>query len=463
MGSGAYHKRSMGEDTIVMRAAKALRNYCADGKDGLLVGISGGPDSVALLHILHRLQSDGILTNLSAAHMHHGIRGQNADNDAEYVRTLCGQWDIPLFEECADAIALSKAGDMTLEEAARTARYAFLRRAKQNCGAKYIVTAHHRDDQAETIFLHLLRGAGLAGLCGMQVCTDDILRPLLTTSREEILAYIAQQQLSYCTDESNMEACCLRNRIRLELLPLIKRDYNPSIAETISRMAELLSEDEALLRVQAETALDKAKVPDGGYSCSELVDLPMAIKSRAIRVALERAGALYDMQRGGINSVCALLHGRTGAHMELPCKMEARISYGVLYISSFQASPETFEIPLLWPGETITPDGRFSARIADRMRTDEKSNVAYVDADKLSSDLVLRRRRPGDRFFPLGAPGRRKLKEYLIDKKVPRTQRDVPLLASGEDVLFFPGGTVSQQVRVDELTTCILRIEYLPD
>ncbi len=453
----------MGEDTIVTRVCAALKKNCADGKDGLLVGISGGPDSVALLHILYRLKSDGILTNLSAAHMHHGIRGQHADNDAEYVRTLCGQWDIPLFEERADAIALSKAEDMTLEEAARTARYDFLRRTKQNCGAAYIVTAHHRDDQAETIFLHLLRGAGLAGLCGMQVCSDDILRPLLTTSREEILAYIAQQQLSYCTDESNMEACCLRNRIRLELLPFIKRDYNPSIAETISRMAELLSEDEALLHVQAETALNKAKVPDGGYSCSKLVDLPMPIKSRAIRIALEREGALYDMQRGGINSVCALLQARTGARMELPCKMEARISYGVLHIGPCQSSPEPFEIPFLWPGETITPDGRFTAGLADRMRTDEKTNVAYVDADKLFSDMVVRRRRPGDRFFPLGAPGGRKLKEYLIDKKVSRTQRDVPLLASGENVLFFPGGTVSQQVCVDERTTLILRIEYLPD
>ena len=453
----------MGEDTIVMRVAQTLKKYCADGKDGLLVGISGGSDSVALLHILRRLKYDGMLTNLSAAHMHHGIRGQYADDDAEYVRTLCGNWGIPLYEERADAIALSKAEDMTLEEAARTARYSFLRRAKQSCGAAYVVTAHHRDDQAETILLHLLRGAGLAGLCGMQVCSDDILRPLLTTSRDEILAYIAQQQLKYCTDESNMEACCLRNRIRLELLPLIKRDYNPSISETISRMAELLSEDEALLHVQAETALDKARVTDGGYSCSELAELPMALKSRAIRIALERKGALYDMQRGGINSVCALLQAHTGARMELPCKMEARISYGVLYIGPCQSSPEPFEIPFSWPGETITPGGRFIARVVDRMRTDEKSDVAYVDAEKMSSDMVVRRRRPGDRFFPLGAPGGRKLKEYLIDKKVPRTEREIPLLASGGDVLFFPGGTVAQQVCVDERTTRILRIEYLPD
>ena len=446
-----------------MRVAALLKEYNAAGEAGLLVGISGGPDSVALLHMLRRLKHEGVAGRLYAAHMHHGIRGESADEDAAFVRTLCGGWNIPLFEERADAVSLSKRQNLTLEEAARNARYAFLRRVKEECGANYIVTAHHRDDQVETVLLHLLRGAGLAGLCGMQISAGDILRPLLTTPREELLAYLKEERLVYRTDESNLEPGCMRNRIRLELLPLLKREYNPAIADSLCRMAKLLSEDEALLRAQAGQALDAALLPQGGYVCEELLRLPMALQSRAVRIALEREGALYDMQRGGIQSVCALLRAHTGARMELPRSLQARISYGALIIEPAITGQSDFETRFLWPGDTLTPEGHFAAQFADSLRTDENARVAYFDADKLPLDACARRRMPGDRFHPLGAPGIRKLKDYLIDKKIPRPQRDIPLIASGHNVLFFPGGTVSETVRVQEGTQRILRVEYLED
>jgi tRNA(Ile)-lysidine synthase len=454
---------NMGDYACVLRVAALLKEYDAAGEAGLLVGISGGPDSVALLHMLHCLERAGVVGRLYAAHMHHGIRGESADEDAAFVRALCCEWGIPLFEERADAVSLSEQEGLTLEEAARNARYAFLRRAKGECGAQYIVTAHHRDDQAETVLLHLLRGAGLAGLCGMQVRAGDILRPLLTTSREELLAYLKEEGLVYRTDESNLEPGCMRNRIRLELLPLLRREYNPAVADSLCRMAELLFEDESLLRAQAEQALDAARLPQGGYACDALLRLPMALQSRAVRIALEREGALYDMQRGGIQSVCALLRARTGARMELPRSLQARISYGMFIIEPVITGQSDFETQFLWPGDTLTPQGRFVARFADSLRKDENARVAYFDADKLPPDASVRRRIPGDRFHPLGAPGIRKLKDYLIDKKIPRPKRDVPLIASGRNVLFFPGGTVSQTICVRDGTQRILRVEYLED
>jgi len=445
----------------VQRVEAALLSCGVGGDTGLLAAVSGGPDSVALLHMLKSLSRRGKIGALYAAHMNHGLRGARAEADAAFVRALCAGWGVPLYEECADAAALRAAEDMTLEEAARSARYAFLRRSREACGARYIVTAHQMDDQAETVLLHLMRGAGLAGLCGMRVCAGDLLRPLLTTPRDELAAYLREEGLSYCMDETNLVPGCLRNRIRLELVPLLKREYNPSLAEGLSRTASLLGEDEAYLLGQAGAALEKAALPSGGYSCAALLALPGPLQSRAVRIALERAGALYDLQQGGIESVCALLGARTGAHRALPRGLEARVSYGALLIGRPKPPlPADFETPLLVPGETGTPAGRYVTRFAPALRKDEGGRVAYVDADKLPSGTVVRRRRPGDRFFPLGAAGGRKLREYLIDKKFDRAARELPLVAAGTEVLFFPGGAVSERVRVGGGASRILRVEF---
>lgn len=454
----------MGQETCFQRVAALLRVYGVAQGSRLLAGVSGGPDSVALLHVLRCLRQQGAVGVVYAAHMNHGIRAEQADADAAFVRLLCASWDVPLFEECADVPALSKKEGMTLEEAARSARYAFLRRMKENWGAHFVVTAHHMDDQAETVLLHLLRGSGLTGLCGMQVCAGDVLRPFLTTTRQEILDYIAQEGLSYRTDETNLEPGCMRNRIRLELLPRLKRDYNPSITEGLCRMAGLLQEDEVYLNAQAERALERAALSNGGYARAQLALLEMPIQSRAVRIALERVGALYDMQLGGIQSVCTLLHANTGAHMALPRGVQARISYDTLFIERPEhLLSDEFETPLVWPGETKTPVGRFCAQLSQAWRTDEGANVAYLDTASLPQGIVVRRRRPGDRFQPLGAAGSRKFKEYLIDKKIPRERRERPILAAEQEVIYFPGGTISHKVRVREDTVQILRVEYLPN
>ncbi|HWR21978.1 MAG TPA: tRNA lysidine(34) synthetase TilS, partial [Feifaniaceae bacterium] len=399
-------------------AASVTAAFAANGitqQDGLLVGVSGGMDSVALLHILCSLRAAGGVKKLFAAHVDHGIRAA-AGEDAAFVRALCARWDVALYETRVDVPKLKRGTGQTLEEAARAARYAFLREAKQKSGADWIVTAHHMDDQAETVLMHLLRGAGLSGLCGMRPVSGGIFRPLLGVSRTEIAAYAEENALSYRTDETNLTPCCLRNRIRLELLPLLKEGYNPSVSEGLARMAALLSEDEAYLTAEAEQRLMEAVLPAGGYDRDKLAALPMPIQSRAVRLMLAKEGALYGIRQAGVNRLCALLRGRTGARMALPNGTEARVRYGAILIGKPEAAAGDFEAPFCWPGETGTPAGAYTAAFADSLKRDEGAFVAYMDADRLPAGMVARVRRPGDRFYPLGAPGGRKLKEYLIDK-----------------------------------------------
>ncbi len=443
--------------TVQVEAAIAANSIAKE--DGLLAAVSGGADSVALFHMLVGLRASGRIEKLFAAHVDHGIR-ETSTEDAAFVRTLCAAWDVPLFETRVDVPALCYSTGQTMEEAARTARYAFLRETKEACSAKWIVTAHHMDDQAETVLLHLLRGAGLSGLCGMRVVSGDIFRPLLDVSREALLSYIKENDLLYRTDESNLEPGCLRNRVRLELLPFLQQEFNPSIAEGLSRMAGLLLQDEEYLTLEAGKRLDEAVLMQGGYKRETLAALPAPIKTRAIRLALERERALYNMSHSRILRVCGLLTARTGARVALPNGMEARASYEALLIEHPRCDEaEAFETRFIWPGETKTPLGSYCAEFVDAMQLEE-GFIAYMDADKLPLDAMVRRRMSGDRFHPLGAPGGRKLKEYLIDKKVLPAMRELPLIAFGRDVLFFPGGTIAHAVRVGADTRRIIRVVF---
>ena len=453
----------MEQAICVKRAAALINEFCKSKRRRFLIGVSGGPDSVALLHIILELKAQGQVEELYAAHLHHGIR-QSADEDLAFVRNKCRYLGIALFEEQINVPELSVKTKTTLEAAARNARYSFLERARAASGASFILTAHHMGDQAETVLLHLLRGTGLSGLCGMRPATGVLLRPLLTTPKSELMEYLSLNNLAFRVDETNLEPCCMRNRIRLELLPLLEREYNPSIIKSICSMAELLAQDDAYLDLLAEKALEEAALSSCGYDRHKLSKLEKPLKSRAVRLALGKKGALYDLQRGGIESVCSLLNAKTGAVRALPRRMQARTSYEAIVLETLpKDNTEAFEEPFLFPGETVTPAGRFVASWADELKFCEGAAVAYIDADELScfKALVLRRRMPGDRFHPLGAPGSRKLKAYLIDKKFPKAEREVPLLASGCEVLFFPGGTVSNNLRVRKTTKRILRVEFL--
>lgn len=428
----------------------------------VVAGVSGGADSVALLCILKALE-ETLSIRVCAAHYNHRIRGENADADEAFVRELCAARGIPLLCGSGDVPAAAKAEGKTLEQAARDMRYAFLEEARQHFGAAAVAVAHHMDDQAETVLMHLVRGAGLAGLCGMQPKRGTVVRPLLFLGRAEIEGYLSENRIPFRTDASNFERESTRNRLRLDVMPYLQAHINKNAAANMAEAALLLQADERYLSLEAEKALLAAKRGEDAYERQALAALAPPIRARALRQALSAAGAKTDVEKKHIDALTALLAGETGASLDLPA-VRAETEYGLLRLVPAEAKAETqaFALPLNLEGETKTPCGSFFAETATPGDFAPDSFTANFDLDKLPAGLTVRTRRPGDRFFPLNGPGRRKLKEYMIDKKIPRREREMPLIAAGEEVLFLPGFTAADPVKVDGDTKRILRVRFIP-
>ena len=422
--------------------------------DLVLVALSGGADSTALLLSLQTLQQEGKVGGLFAAHLNHGIRGTYAERDMAFCETLCRELGIPLQTETCDAPAYAKQTGKTLEEAARELRYSFLERARIACGASVIATAHHADDQAETVLLHLLRGSGTGGLGGMKPRNGRIVRPLLQTTRAEILVYLAEQRAAYCEDETNAENTAARNRIRNELLPILS-SYNPAIAEALCRTAALCAEDDAMLERLANEAEESIQ-QDGGLNREKLFALPQTLKSRILRkriFSLDQTVSEPDIQR-----VLALSEAKTGTAIELSGGYRAWTNATTLFLGRY---PETLDycVAFVPEGKTITPRGVLHSERVKSWQKPANGNEAFLALDALPKELVVRSRTAGDRFFPLGAPGERLLSDVLIDKKIPREERDRPLLCAGDKVLYAAGLGVSELAKVRADTREILHIQ----
>ncbi|MBQ3108247.1 MAG: tRNA lysidine(34) synthetase TilS [Clostridia bacterium] len=436
------------------------RNDLIHPGEHVLIGLSGGADSVALLRVLLDL-SEELSLKITAAHFHHGIRGEEADGDEAFAKELCGKWNVPCYAERADIPALAKEQKMPLEQAAREARYAFLRRVKAECGASVIAVAHHLQDQAESVLMHLIRGSGLTGLCGMRPKSGDIIRPLLCVEKSELLAYLKERGISFRTDSTNLEANTTRNRLRLDVMPYLKEHLNPKADAAIASTAEILQQEEDLLMSLAKDALARARRGDG-YLRKALLDEPLPLRMRALRLMLTEHGIHFDIERKHLEALSGLLSARTGATLMLP-GIEAYTSYDCIFLGK-QSVAASFCLPLTLPGDTVTPAGTFRAmEVVGCTCFSRDRNVGCLDADKLPRDLAVRSRRNGDKFHPVGAPGAKKLKDYFIDKKVQRSDRGVPLLCSGDTVLFLPGYGVAQQVRITEDTVRALWITYTPE
>lgn len=423
----------------------------------VLVGVSGGADSVALLLVLSDLR-ETLGFELCAAHLNHGIRGAEADEDQAYVRELCRSMALPLYEERLDIPSIARAQGKTLEQAAREQRYAFFDRAMAELGAGRIAVAHHMEDQAESIMLHLIRGSGLKGLTGMKYQRDSIIRPLLDTHRSQVEGYLGERGIAYRTDSTNLDRDASRNRLRLDVLPYIAEHINPAITDSLCSMAGLLDEDEAYLAREAARALDAAATP-GGYDRAALMELPRPIQSRAVRMAIERAGVHSDIDRVHVEKVMELLKARTGASLDLP-HIAAWVSYGNICFGSRPDEKAQYEHPFVFPGETSAGDGFFFSDIPEGGIIKDNL-VGFMDVDRLPPDAVVRTRRPGDTFFPCGAPGAKKLKAVFIDRKIPREQREQPGIFSGNEALFIPGLGVSDRVKVTADTGNIIRVRYI--
>lgn len=429
-------------------------------KSRVLVGLSGGADSIALLHALTALRNELELTVL-AAHLNHGIRGKAADSDEAFCRSICQSWGIPFFSKKADCPALALERKQSLEEAARSARYAFLEETAKTTGADRIAVAHHMDDQAETVLLNLLRGTGALGLRAMRPVRGIIIRPLLLASKAEILNYVSVNSLPFVQDETNANREHSRNRLRS--LDGELKHINPSYAQNVCRAAALIAEDDDALCAIAKEQLEKAK--DGeGIRCESIAGLHRAINGRVLRMYAASQGLRTDLSLRHVDALRSLLTVPTGASVDLPGGFIARVDYGVLTIERSKNDRKTpdYCLPLAVEGETVTPLGIFTASIIPRPKVlkAETPFSCFVAPESVQS-AVVRPRKPGDVIHPLGAPGRKKLKEFYIDKKIRREHRLLPVVAIGNEVLWAVGAGISETAAVNGQDT-VLWLRFTP-
>lgn len=457
------------------------RNSLFPRGGNILAACSGGSDSLALVDLLAEYQQAGEI-RLVVAHFNHCLRGDASDQDAEFVRLFCVERGLTFFGGAADVPALLRSQGGSLEELARSTRYHYFRQIAAQIGGGLIATGHHRDDQAETVLLNLLRGSGSRGLGAIQPFRGDVVRPLLCLNRIEIESYCRQKKLQPCTDDSNADVDFLRNRVRHELLPFLKKRYNPAVTETLCRTASLLADGQDFLRCQAMEQLNRATERiEQGYRIDAMAFFGMhvAMQRELLRLLLEQLqGDLKNFGFVHIEQVRKLFLKEHGSRrIDLPGMWQARKSYQELFIEKRVSGPaksgvvtsgaDAKTVLLDCSGETMLPE--FGAAIrctripaGGLMPNDLGPYKAVFDCAVLQFPLYVRRRLPGDLFYSLGAPGSRKLKKLLIDLKVPSRQRDLlPLVCDEKGILWVAGLRRSERGRVIEDSQDLLILELM--
>jgi tRNA(Ile)-lysidine synthase len=425
-------------------AAGALeRSGTVTAGQTLVVALSGGADSVALLEVLSGLAPARGLC-LVAAHLDHQLREGSAD-DAAFCRRLCRRLGVPFRLGRADVRARARRDGGGLEEAARLERYAFLRRVKEAEGAAAIAVAHTRDDQAETFLLRLLRGSGRAGLACMRERAGDLVRPLLSVSRVEVVAHLRSRGLEWREDPTNADTALLRNRVRSELLPYLAERFNPAVREALARSAAVLADEADVLdALAADLQVRATRRAARGVALSRAVlrDAPPALARLALRRALSEGGGLRGVTAAHVERLMALVvaPAPSGRRLPLPGGREAVFHFDEIRLgaraSRETAPPAAFAVELPVPGRVALPGGRTVEARAARGPAGARGDEAVVPAP--AGPLVVRTRRPGDRVW-LGSR-EVSLKRYLMDRRVPAAERSsLPLVAAGPHVVWVAG------------------------
>jgi len=470
------------QPTLEQRVRDFIReHHLISGRQKLLIAVSGGPDSVCLLHILVELQKElGI--GLHIAHLNHQLRGAESEADAQYVAELTQQLHLPATIEARDVKGYQARQRVSLEEAAREVRYGFLAQAAGAIGADRVAAGHTADDHIETILMHLIRGTGIRGLRGLQPISRwpspdnnlTIVRPLLAISREETVNYCQHHQLKPRTDTTNRSLSPLRNRIRQQLLPLL-RSYNPRVAEALIRTARIAGDDLDLLDGESSRLWHEIAQKQGNVIIldkEKFLKSPPARQRHLLRMSIEKlSGNLKDIEAHHIEEIIAALTKPAGKMLSLPAGLVFSIDYHRYLLGPDPAAlallpvlPDETELEL--PGTTQLPGWRIEAAITGReaMKNDADDFSAYLDLDKTGDKLTVRRRKAGDRFQPLGMSQPKKLGEFMIDSKIPGAWRGrIPIVCSPQHILWVVGWRIDDRVKVSESTKRILCLEFLKE
>jgi len=450
---------------LIGQATDTIKKHCMlKGGERVLVGLSGGPDSVCLLAVLKRIKDDYNLA-IHAVYVNHNLRPEEIPAEIACCREICNEMKVDFSVRSVDVKGYVKEHGINKQEAARDLRYKAFYEAAMELRADKIALAHNADDQAETIFMRLIRGAGASGLAGIPAKRGPIIRPLLEIERRDIEDFLERENLRCVIDSSNLQADYFRNKFRLMIMPELKK-MNPSLIQSVSRTVSILQEEERYLGIIVTKTLMKMISRKTGTRI-ELFLTPMGsmdivILRRVLRRALDETEGLRGISFIHIEEIIRLVkEGMSGDRIYLPRGIRVIKDYSLLVITSEEPRKiASYEINV--PGEVaIVGSGvviRTSFEAEGEDFGDGKSSV-LLDADDMNFPLKIRPRKQGDCFFPYGFGKRKKLQDFFVDEKVPRDERDnIPLVFSGDDIIWVSGYRADDRFRVSGSTKKFLRL-----
>ena len=464
---------------IVDKVIQTIKKYHMIGPgEHVIAGVSGGADSVALLSILCSIRDQWRLT-LTVAHLNHMLRGAAAQQDALFVANLAGRLGLPCITEEHDVRAYRQREGLSLQEAARAVRYKFYLDLRQRTGARKVALGHTASDQAETLLMWLIRGTSAAGLSGIPPVRDDIfIRPLISITRAEIESYLNEQKISYIPDSSASEQHYFRNKIRHQLMPLLQQEYNPNMVQTLNRLGELLQQDNEILDALVQEGVADS-FPDGQgneliFPVKSVKKYPEALQGRIIKATIARIkNSSQGIYFRHIEAVRQLLSSvGPSKKIQLPAGWSVVREYDTLIFTqkkfqkssfcyTFDCLPERISIQELQ--KTIAFKIEEIQYPKDNLLTPEK-NIDYLDYDRLKFPLTVRNYQPGDRFYPLGLGGSKKLKDFFIDNKIsPRERYNIPLVLSQDEIAWVGGLRIDDRFRIRPGTRKALKIQLISE
>ncbi len=448
------------------------RENLIENKDKILVALSGGPDSVCLLHILKKLE-EYYNVKIYAAHLNHKIRGIEAQKDALYAAKLCDELEISFFVKAIDVPAYAKENKMTLEEAARKLRYDMLFEVKNRIGAKKIAVAHNLDDQAETVIMRLIRGTGITGLKGMDYKrSDGVIRPLMDVLKSDILSYCEENKLDPKIDHTNLETEYTRNRIRLKLFPFIEHEFSTNIKDTVSRMANVLREDSDYLETEAQKIFEQQVLENTDKTIKldteELKSIHSSLVKRLIRIAIKTlVGTLEGIDNVHIEDTLSLIkNSKNQLKLNLPKGLMVYKTADGISFTFEEMFFENINYSYILKNDGYIEIDEIGMKIETKIMSKERcmalptgQYTKAFDYDKIKGDLIVRSRLDGDRMKPMGLGGTKKLKDIFIDLKIPREKRNsIAVLSDEKGILWLMGYKISEDYKIDENTTKVIRI-----
>ena len=451
----------------------------------VLVALSGGADSVALLTLLCAIARDDKFVVAGVAHLNHQLRGQDADADEAFCRTLAATLSLPIEVEAVDVARLAREMSTSIEDAAHTARHAVFERAAQRLSADCVAVGHTRDDQAETFLLRLLRGAGPRGLAGIHLRTGRVIRPLLDCSRDELRTFLREERIEFREDSTNADVAIPRNRVRHELIPFLQARFSPGVIGVLDREAAIAREDAEFFDGAAAEALRRlaTKVPGGlAFPAEALLTEPRAIARRVVRQAQQTVSRGAFIGFDTVDAFLAFAASGERGPLDLPGHRIERRGDRILLSTSGNDHRRAsgpwpafrFNYSLQVPGRVAVPEAgcAVSAETGTLSAGASTEGVwplasprewAVIEASRLQEPLTVRNRLPGDIFRPLGLRGHKKLQDFFVDRKVRRADRDtVPLVVDGRgQIVWVAGHVVSEEFRVTARTEAVVILRLL--